>query len=208
MNPSKPLSKTPRPPAANGILISRDGVSFGPYSKAQTAEMVRDGIITPLDLAWRTGLEDWQPLFTLGIKGCTLPTQPVTLSHGGIAAPNQRPRKRGLGTVLLFAGIIFCIIAFNQGENSYDHSLQSLIASTERRRLEVKAIQNVAIAQARVEGSTIHPSQLDTSVNEPSEQVQQWESELSYRSDARVVKQIIFFIMGGILIITGAITLK
>lgn len=80
MNP-KP-TKNPKPikippevplPAKDGIVIRRDGTNLGPYSEAQVAEMVRDGIIAPVELAWREGLAEWQPLFTLGIKGCVPP---------------------------------------------------------------------------------------------------------------------------------------
>ncbi len=47
------------------IWIGRDGERHGPYKEDDVREWLRNGKVSPADLAWYEGLADWQPLSVL-----------------------------------------------------------------------------------------------------------------------------------------------
>ncbi|MEO8810803.1 MAG: RDD family protein [Rhodanobacter sp.] len=47
------------------IWIGRDGERHGPYKEEDVREWLRNGKVSPADLAWYEGLADWQPLSVL-----------------------------------------------------------------------------------------------------------------------------------------------
>lgn len=119
---SKPVVAPPV--VKNGILINRDGSNVGPYSEAQVAGMVRDGILSPMDLAWRDGLAAWKPLFSLEISGCIppLPTNQPPVQNGSMDNPllqtlrlQSRMKSRGvaalLSILLPFIGCFYASVA-------------------------------------------------------------------------------------------------
>ncbi|MEQ1859463.1 MAG: DUF4339 domain-containing protein, partial [Chthoniobacteraceae bacterium] len=44
------------------ILILRDGQQIGPFTDERVRALLRDGAAQPSDMAWRTGMTEWQPL--------------------------------------------------------------------------------------------------------------------------------------------------
>lgn len=46
-------------------LISRQGEQYGPYTDEATIGFLRDGRLSPADLAWHEGLDEWFPLGSL-----------------------------------------------------------------------------------------------------------------------------------------------
>ncbi|WP_449423858.1 RDD family protein, partial [Rhodanobacter lindaniclasticus] len=47
------------------IWIGRDGERHGPYKEDDVRDWLRNGKVSPSDLAWYEGLADWQPLSVL-----------------------------------------------------------------------------------------------------------------------------------------------
>ena len=44
------------------LHIVKDGQQRGPYSQMQVVELLREGALSPADLAWETGMAGWIPL--------------------------------------------------------------------------------------------------------------------------------------------------
>ena len=49
----------------SSYMVSRDGKQFGPYSDEEFVAYVKSGQILPDDLAWKEGMEQWQPVAKL-----------------------------------------------------------------------------------------------------------------------------------------------
>jgi hypothetical protein len=47
------------------IHLNRDRQSLGQFTPEEVAEGLRSGRFLPTDLAWREGMETWQPLSTV-----------------------------------------------------------------------------------------------------------------------------------------------
>lgn len=47
------------------IFVQRDEQQHGPYSRRVAKAMLKDGTLSPDDLAWHEGMEDWQPLSSI-----------------------------------------------------------------------------------------------------------------------------------------------
>lgn len=54
------------------IYIAKSGQQHGPYSQEDITKHIRDGTVTPDDLAWYEGAAEWIPLRT--VPGISLPT--------------------------------------------------------------------------------------------------------------------------------------
>jgi hypothetical protein len=66
------------------IHILCAGEQLGPCTEAAVREMLKEGKVSPTDLAWTAGRENWEPLATL------LPNRPAFLSTAEPATPRQR----------------------------------------------------------------------------------------------------------------------
>jgi hypothetical protein len=59
------------------IYLLKDGEKRGPYSIIQVVEIIRNGECLMSDLAWREGMSDWKPIYTLeDIVEAALPPLP------------------------------------------------------------------------------------------------------------------------------------
>lgn len=58
----EPLVKTNMPTSESSILVAVDGQQYGPYTKAEVLELIRNGSITTETLMWRSGMLDWTPI--------------------------------------------------------------------------------------------------------------------------------------------------
>jgi len=98
------------------IHIHRDGQQYGPYSLQDITKHVRDGTLTPEDLAFYEGAADWMPLNQ--VPGISLPTAhpappPPPSIHAKTATTQSRHKTvkeaygsmKGLGLFDLIPGI-------------------------------------------------------------------------------------------------------
>jgi Zn-dependent protease with chaperone function len=53
------VSETPK--TDKGWHVACDGKSIGPFAYEQLSERVRNGLLTPADLVWEPGYDDWKP---------------------------------------------------------------------------------------------------------------------------------------------------
>jgi len=61
----------------NNITIHKNGEQLGPFSEAQVAEMLRSGHLALEDLAWSSGMAEWQPLSSFpNLQSHTSPLPP------------------------------------------------------------------------------------------------------------------------------------
>lgn len=52
-------------PVDEGYMVSKNGVTSGPYSLATIRTMLSSGALLPQDMAWKAGMANWTPISTL-----------------------------------------------------------------------------------------------------------------------------------------------
>jgi len=87
------------------IHIHRDGLQYGPYSQEEITKQLRDGALTPDDLAWYEGAAEWIPLRTL--PGISLPSsQPAPPTPSVQSTPKLWNPNAAANWSLLFTPIL------------------------------------------------------------------------------------------------------
>ena len=91
--------------------VYHNGQQEGPYSHAQLREMIANGTVTPVTLAWQEGMSEWSPLNTIISLPATTPAAvppPPTegVQQQSVAAPPVvTTGPKGVGGWLVF----FCV---------------------------------------------------------------------------------------------------
>lgn len=87
------------------IIIHRDGQQYGPYSQEEITKHIRDGTLTPDDLARNDGAAEWIPLRT--VPGISLPSsQPAPPVPGVQVKPKLWNPNPAVNWSLLFTPIL------------------------------------------------------------------------------------------------------
>lgn len=77
----------------NGIHLSRDGHTYGPYTENQIRGMIASGHASPDDDAWEEGMADWKPLRSLiaiSTPPSARPTDEVILQEPGVLVSRSK----------------------------------------------------------------------------------------------------------------------
>lgn len=95
------------------FLISQNGTQIGPFSEAEVRAKLANGELAGADLAWREGLEEWQPLSVLLGSATTRPAprSNVSLHEGGTSGMAIGSLICGFfGFVLFFPALVAVIL--------------------------------------------------------------------------------------------------
>jgi len=95
------------------IYIARDGTRLGPFPLEEVRRQLASGQLTPNDLAWMQGAQDWVPLASFPPLQSAPPNIPPTSPQGnlnpapaGYVAPPQPGQTSGAAIASLVLGIL------------------------------------------------------------------------------------------------------